>query len=197
MKNLSKSAKLSLLYSLLFILIASVAYASGGGEGGHEGGSQLFNFIWKTVDFIVLVGLLYWLLAAKIKEFFVGRRQNIKESLEKSVQQKAEAEKKYREYSEKLDKASAEIDGIFEMIKAQGVTEKKNIIEDAEKVAKKMKEDAQTRIEQELKKASDQLRAEAVHLSVKVAEEILKKNITAQDHEIMVKEYMDKVVSKN
>jgi F-type H+-transporting ATPase subunit b len=137
------------------------------------------------------------MLAPKIKEFFSGRRQEIKESLETTAVQKAEAEKQYREYAEKIDKASLEIDGIFDMIKAQGVVEKQKIIEDAEKVAKKMKEDAQARLEQELKKASSQLRNEAVALSVQMAEEILKKNVTTQDHESMVKEYMDKVVTKN
>ena len=121
--------------------------------------NKWIDLVKKTFNFVVLIGLLYWLLAAKIKEFFSGRRAEIKENLEKSVEKKAEAEKKYREYSEKIDKASAEIDGIFEMIKAQGVTEKQKIIEDAEKTAKKMKEDAQARIEQELKKASDQLKA--------------------------------------
>lgn len=196
MKKLFKSAKRLSLYSLLFVFLTSVAYASTGGEGGHEG-NKWFEFAWKTLDFIVLVGFLYWLLAAKIKDFFVGRRKEIKESLDKSAQQKAEAEGKYREYSEKVDKASAEIDGIFEMIKAQGVTEKQKIIEDAEKVARKLKEDAQARIEQELKKASDQLRTEAVLLSSQMAEEILKKNITAQDNEAMVREYMDKVVNKH
>ena len=48
-----------------------------------------------------------------------------------------------------------------------------------------------------MKKASGQLRSEAVLLSVQMAEEILKKNITTQDHEAMVKEYMDKVVNKH
>ena len=115
--------------------------------------NKWFDLARKTFDFVVLVGFLYWLLAAKIKEFFTGRREEIKETLEKAVKKKAEAEKKYREYSEKIDKASVEIDGIFEMIKAQGVTEKQKIIEDAERTAKKMKEDAQARIEQELKKA--------------------------------------------
>ena len=64
-------------------------------------------------------------------------------------------------------------------------------------ISKKMKEDAQARLEQELKKASSQLRNEAVALSVQMAEEILKKNVSTQDHESMVKEYMDKVVTKN
>ena len=60
-----------------------------------------------------------------------------------------------------------------------------------------MKEDAQARIEQELQKASAQLRGEAVQLSVKMAEDILKRNITEKDHETMIKEYLDKVVTKN
>lgn len=195
MKKILKSLKQPFLFSILFLLSASIALASGGGESG--GSSKWTDFFWKTLDFVVLVVFLYWLLAAKIKQFFVGRRQEVKESLEKSAQQKAEAEAKYREYSEKIDKASAEIDGIFEMIKAQGVVEKQKIIEDAENMAKKIKEDAQMRTEQEFKKASDQLKAEAVQLSVQLAEEILKRNITAQDHEVIVKEYMEKVVNKN
>ena len=46
-----------------------------------------------------------------------------------------------------------------------------------EKAAKKMKEDAHARIEQELKGASDQLKAQVVQLSVQMAEEILKRSI--------------------
>ena len=198
MKKLFKSIWPILLISLTLVLLVVVnsVYASGGSEGGHEK-SQWFEFAWKTLDFVLLVGFLYWLLAEKIKIFFVGRRQEIKDSMENAAKEKTEAEKKYREYSEKIDKASHEIDGIIDMIKAQGVAEKQKIIEDADKVAQKMKEDAQARIEQEFNKASYQLRSEAVQLSVQMAEEILKKNITAQDHEVMVREYMDKVVNKN
>ena len=198
MKSSTRSIHFSLLLSLLFVLVSvCVAFASGGGEGGHDSSGQWKSFAFKTLNAVLIIGFLVWMLAPKIKEFFAGRRQEIKESLETTAVQKAEAEKQYREYAEKIDKASLEIDGIFDMIKAQGVVEKQKIIEDANKVAKKMKEDAQARLEQELKKASTQLRSEAVALSVQMAEEILKKNITTQDHETMVKEYMDKVVNKN
>jgi F-type H+-transporting ATPase subunit b len=188
--------KLFFFTLFIFLISISIAFAAAEGEGGHDS-KEWIDLGKKTFDFIVLVGLLYWLLAAQIKEFFSGRRVEIKKTLEESVEKKADAEKKYREYSEKLDKASVEIDGIFEMIKAQGITEKQKIIEDAEKAAKKMKEDAHTRIEQELKGASDQLKAQAVQLSVQMAEEILKRSITAQDHEAMVEEYMNKVVIRN
>ena len=198
MKNLFKSLWQILFITFMLALLVAVnsVYASGGSEGGYSK-SQWFEFAWKTLDFILLAGFLYWMLADKIKEFFVGRRKEIKDSMENAAKEKIEAEKKFREYSEKIDKASQEIDGIMEMIKAQGSAEKQKIIDDAGKVAQKMKEDAQARIEQEFNKASSQLRSEAVSLSVAMAEEILKKNITAQDHEVMVTEYMDKVVNKN
>lgn len=196
MKLSHRSIRFSLLLSLLIVLASvCLVFASGGGEGGES--SQWKGFAFKSLNAALIIGFLAWMLAPKIKEFFAGRRHDIKESLESTAVQKSDAEKQYREYAEKIDKASLEIDGIFEMIKAQGVVEKQKIIEDAGKVAQKMKEDAHARIEQELKKASGQLRSEAVALSVQMAEEILKKSITAKDHEVMVKEYMDKVVNKN
>ncbi|HUN54395.1 MAG TPA: F0F1 ATP synthase subunit B [Smithella sp.] len=189
---------ISSITAVLFILLVAAGFAfAAEAEGANKSMELLKGLGLKTFNFVVLVGFLYWLLAAKIKDFFSGRRVEIKESLEQAVERKAEAEKKYREYSEKLDKASLEIDGIFEMIKAQGVTEKQKIIEDAEKTAKKMKEDASARIEQEMKKATDQLKAQAVELSVQMAEEILKRSITKDDHKAMVEDYINKVVIKH
>ena len=189
---------ISSIIAVLFVLLVAVGFAfAAEAESGNKSMELLKGLGLKTFNFVVLVGFLYWLLAAKIKDFFSGRRVEIKESLEQAVERKAEAEKKYREYSEKLDKASLEIDGIFEMIKAQGITEKQKIIEDAEKTAKKMKEDASARIEQEMKKATDQLKAQAVELSVQMAEEILKRSITKDDHKAMVEDYINKVVIKH
>ena len=196
MKKLLSLPWRPLLFLVFMVLLSVSAVYASSSEGGHDS-KKWTDLAWKTFNFIVLVGFLYWLLAAKIKTFFVDRRKDIKESLENTSTQKNEAEKKYREYSEKIDKASLEIDGIFEMIKAQGIAEKQKIIEDAKKVAEKMKEDAKARIEQELQKASSLLRVEAVQLSVKMAEQILKRTITEKDHEAMVREYLEKVVTKN
>ena len=157
----------------------------------------MIDFAWRAANFIILIWFLYWVAAKKIKEFFFERRQNIKSGIEQAAMEKEEAEKKYKDYSAKLDKATEEINNIFEMIKAQGETEKAKIIEDAKKAAEKIKEDAQTRMEQELKAARNQLRTDAGQLSVEMAEELLKKNITSEHHEYMVNDYLDKVVKKH
>jgi F-type H+-transporting ATPase subunit b len=179
----------------IILLTALDVYASGG--GGESKGHDWANFAWRSMNFIVLAGFLYWLLAKKIKEFFAGRREDIKASLEQAQAAKEEAEQKYKEYTAKLEKATEEIAGISEMIKSQGLAEKERIISDAKKAAEKMKEDTQARVEQELKKAGNLLRAEAVKLSVEMAEELLKRNIRPEDHDVMVKDYLDKVVSKH
>ena len=187
----------ALMITVPMIFTAVAAYASGGG-GGHEGeGKNWLGFGWRMVNFIVMVWFLWWLLAQKLRDFFKGRREGIKTSLEEAAAAKAEAEKKFAEYSAKLDKATEEIENITEMIKAQGLAEKEKIVEDAKRTAEKMKEDTQARIEQEVKKARSDLRAEAVQLSVRIAEEIIRKNMTPKDHDNMVADYLDKVVIKH
>ncbi len=177
----------------LFMLTA--AYASGG-EGGHEGPSWL-DFTWRAVNFIILAGVLYWLMAKKVRDFFAGRREGIRTALAQTETDREEAKKKFREYDAKLSKATGEIDEITRMIRDQGLAEKERIIEDARKAAEKIKEDTQARMEQEFNKASRELRIEAVRLSTQMAGELLRKNINADDHEALVKDYIEKAVNKN
>lgn len=191
-----RNAHYMLLSILMIVANASLVYAAGG--GGEGSSREMFiDFAWRVANFVVLVGFLYWFLAKKIKEFFIERRQTIKTTIDEKIAEKEETEKKFKEYSAKLDKATEEISNIFELIKSQGTVEKEKIIEDAKKAAEKMKEDAQTRMEQEFNSARNQLRAEAAKLSVELAEELVKKNITQEHHEHMVKDYLDKVVKKH
>jgi F-type H+-transporting ATPase subunit b len=183
------------LVACIFRLTA--AYASGGGTTGAEEGPNWVNFFWRSVNFLVLAGVLYWFLAKKVKEFFTGRREGIKTALAEAVIARESAEKKFQEYSAKLDKATGEIEQIGEMIKSQGLSEKARIIEDARKAAEKMKEDTRLRMEQEFNKASQRLRIEAVRLSTQMAEELLRQHIRPTDHEAMVNDSIEKVVSKH
>lgn len=189
-----RAAALACLPLLAVTAVAATsAFASGGGGHGEAEGPNWLDFGWRIVNFLVILGFLWWMLAPKARAFFSGRRAGIKESLSEATKAKEEAEKKFAEYSAKIGKATEEIDGIIQMIKAQGAVEKEKIVADSRKAAEKIKEDTQARMEQEFKKARNDLRLEAVQLSVQMAEEILKRNITAEDHENIVRDYLDKV----
>jgi len=179
---------------LIFTLVPAFAYASGGGEA-HEGG--VGDLWWRILNFVILAAVIYKLSAKAIVNFFVGDRASIKNSLDEAVAAKEEAQKKLEEHSARLDKATTEIQGIADMITAQGLAEKEKIIEEAKRTAEKMKEDSEARVDQEFKRALHQLRKEAAELSVKMAGEILEKNIEAKDHENMVNDFLDRMVSRN
>ena len=193
--RLMRSLCALVLAILPFVFTSAMAYAAGGGEGDSR--AQWIDFGWRMLNFVILVGFLYWATAKKAREFFAGRRENIKTTLAEAIAEKEEAERKFNEYSVRLEKATEEMNSIIETIKAQGLVEKEKIIEDARKTAEKIKEDAKMRIEQEFKAAVSELRLEAVQLSVQMAEEVLKKNITPEHHQYMVKDYLDKVVKKH
>lgn len=166
-------------------------------HGEDHGKAKLIDFGWRFLNFVVLFVILYKLSAKAIRNFFAGGRESIKASLEEAVTAKEEAEKRLREHSDRLDKATAEIQEITDMIKAQGLAEKEKIIEEAKRAAEKMKEDSRAGMDQEFKGILNQLRTEATELSVKMAEEILKKNIKEKDHENMVNDFLDRMVSRN
>ena len=188
----------SFLSAVLFLLMTgAIVYASGGGEAEGHGTKKLIDFGWKSLNVIILAAILYKLTAKGIKGFFVGRRGTIKESLETALEQKEAAQKKFEEYSAKLEEAKGEIEDISQMIHAQGLAEKEKIIEDARRAAEKMKEDTKSRMDQEFKKMGNELRAEAAELSVQMAEAILKKSIKKNDHDGMVKDFIDGMVKRN
>lgn len=195
-----KITKLVLAFVALSPVLAitlgmSFGYASTGAEA--EGARDWTNFTWRAFNFVVLAGLFYWLLAEKIKIFFHGRQEEVKTVLADLSISREQAEKKYAEYSAKLEEATEEIQSMAETIRSQGLNEQERIIAAAQKMAEKMMEDAHKRMEQEMKMARQELRAEAAHLSLEMARHILQKNITATDHAAMVEDYIDKVVSKH
>jgi F-type H+-transporting ATPase subunit b len=179
-----------------FTIGVTLLHASTGG-GNPEEGKNWVGFGWRAFNFIVLAGLLYWLMAGKVKDFFGSRQNDVKTTLQGLAVAKEEAEKKFAEYNARLDKATEEIEAMAEMIRRQGLAEKERIIADAERAAEKMKDDARKRMDHEMKMARQDLRNEAVRLSVEMAQEILKQNITATDHAALVGDYIDKVVSKH
>jgi len=187
---------ITFLLTIGLTLGVTLLHASTGG-GNPEEGKNWIGFGWRAFNFFVLAGLLYWLMAAKVKTFFASRQDDVKTTLQGLECAKEEAGKKFAEYSARLDKATEEIQAMADLIRRQGLAEKERIIADAERAAEKMKDDAQKRMDHEMKMARNNLRNEAVYLSVQMAQELLKQHITATDHAAMVGDYIDKVVSKH
>ncbi len=176
----------------LCLAFAAVCFAAEGGHGG--GGAQFKDFLYRLLNFSILVGVMYYLTKKPLANFLANRKESIRRTLQELELKKAEAEKKYEEYQGKLAALDEETKKIIEEYIQEGEREKEKIIEAAKKQAQYIKEQAQFAIRQEVKVAKADLQKEIAEMTVKTAEEILKKNIKKKDHDRLIDEFRKKVV---
>lgn len=86
---------------IIFTLLMLSAYAMASGHGAEEASTDIIQ---RTVNFLIFAGILYYLLAEPLKNYFGGRSQKIaddhnqvKEKLAQSKAEKERAEAKVEE----------------------------------------------------------------------------------------------------
>lgn len=181
-----------LLSVLLLIILSSFVYASGG-EHQADSGVLLKDFLYRVLNFSIVVAILVYFLTKPLKKGLAGRREEIENALSEAKKAKEDAEAKFAEYDRKLAQATEEIAEISDAIRREGELEKQKIIANAKAMAKQIEQDAGKAAELEVAKARQVLQREAVQLAVGVAEELLKKNFTKDDDARLIDEYMQKV----
>jgi F-type H+-transporting ATPase subunit b len=179
--------------------LAALGFAQ---EAAHEGAhhvdsaAQMKDFAWRCLDFGALVVIAVWAIKkADLKGTLSARRSGIERTLKEAVEAKEAAEKKFQEYSVRLDQANQEIEQISLNMKREGEAEKERIIAEAKVAAERIKAQAESAAAQEVLKAKGELRAEAAKLAVELAEQKIVKNIAKGDQDKLVGDYISKVVT--
>ena len=180
-----------LLGAGLVTVMQGMAWAS---EGGEHHGLNWTDFAYRLVAFVFLVGILTKLLKGPITTFLASRKEEIKNLLAELEVKQAEAEKKSVVYREKLASLEQETKQIVDELIAEGEAERGKILEIARKQADYIREQAQVAVQQEIKAAREKLQEEVAEMSVAAAEEILRKNMQAEDQDRLVGDFIKRVV---
>jgi len=184
--------------SLCVIVLGLAAVGFAAEEGAHhvDSGAQMKDFMWRCLDFAALAAIAFWAIKkADVKGTLAARRTGIERTLKEAVEAKEQAEKKFKEYTERLDQANKEIEVISANMRREGEQEKERIIAEAQVAAARIKAQAESAAAQEVLKAKGELRAEAAKLAVEIAEQKIVKNIAKGDQDKLVGEYISKVVT--
>lgn len=185
---------LGILLSLGFsLLMVGLALASEAGHGGISD-AKITDFTWRTVNFLVFAAILIKLLAKPAKAFFGKRSQEIGQTLEDLEAKKAAAAQALKAAEARLAEVAKEREAIIKMYMAEGELEKSKILDKANVVAERIKEMASLTIQQETRKATQSLREEIADLSTRMAEDLIKEKATFADQQVLVEEYLKKVV---
>ena len=180
------------------LLSASAALAAGGGGGHHEphianvwGLGEKYADTpalgWLSITFAIFAFGLVRLAGPAIKKHLVTRADAIEHAMAEAKKAKDEAERRAKDAEAKLAALEGEVARMQSDFEAQGKLEAERIQKAAEEMAKKIGRDAEDTIAAETQRAREQLRAEASTLALQLAEERIKKLLSAADDQKLTK----------
>ncbi|MDR2385998.1 MAG: ATP synthase F0 subunit B [Deltaproteobacteria bacterium] len=175
----------------------ALASESSGQEGSETSGyspERWRDFLYRVINFIVYVALLYVLLRKPVKNYFSGRRENLARTLEYLETQSRNLDEQTEAMRRQLDQLSQERLGILGQYERDGVKERDKIIAEAQKTAQIIIQRAEAAMELEIKTARQKLTAEIGQLAQNLAQKELAEKITDSDRSRLVVEFVDKVV---
>ncbi len=152
---------------------------------------------WEVISFGILLFVLYKYAFPGILSVLEEREKKIKDSLDQAEQHRSEAERRLKEYEAKLNEAGKEAEGILAAAKerAQRLLDEneQRLIADAERI----KGDATREIEQERRKALQDIRTQTTELALMVAEKVVQRSLTDADQRRFADEALDALSKSN
>ena len=185
--------RLHKIIPLLAVLVMTLTTACLAAEGGEGGGRQIWDMVWRIVNFLILIAILWKLLADKIKSYFSDRRFEIAEMIDTADKARSDAEKQFALYNEKLQNVEKDIKEIKEAIMGELEGEKQRILDEGKVAADRIVAQAKWSAEQEVLKAKSALRNQVVDMAGDMAAGLVTNSMTPEDQKRLIEEYLDKV----
>ncbi|MDX9871691.1 MAG: F0F1 ATP synthase subunit B [Clostridia bacterium] len=151
------------------------------------------DLIWAIVNFLILVAILNKFLYKPILGMLDTRKQEIKNRLDEAEGARADAVQLKEEYAKEMQNARLEAQEII--VKATKLAEesKSGIVAEARQESEKVLKKAQEEIRLEKEKAKVELRNEVAALAVMAAGRVIEKTIKPEDHEQMIRQFVQEV----
>lgn len=144
--------------------------------------------LWKFVNLLIFAGALIYILVrkARLGDAFRARRESIKAELENARAERDAALAKLKEIEERLTGLNTEIATINEKSQREAAAERERIAQTTEAEIAKLSTQAQREIENASKSAKNELRRFTAEQSVRMAEELIKRNMRPEDDARMI-----------
>lgn len=153
-----------------------------------EAGSVWWNYpgleLWKFVNLgVFMAGVIYLhhRFGRPISQALRARGEGIKQELQRAQAEKEQALAKLAEVEAKIQRMDSEVASIREQAKLEAEAERERIKLATEAEMTKLKQQAQREIESAAKAAVQELREFAAQQSVALAEESIRRELSAED----------------
>jgi len=176
-----------------FLLIHAAALASGGGEPHESHGIPWGEIAKQAINFAILAGVLVYFLRKPVSSFLKERSELMRKSIEDAANARAEAARKLDAVEARMAKLSEEIAAMNAKMAAEAAAEAQALRDAVTAEIDRIRKQAEFSGEQEVKKAREELRKEASALCASAAEELVRKSLSPEDQDRLVKENIEKI----
>jgi F-type H+-transporting ATPase subunit b len=150
-------------------------------------------FIWTIVTFLVLLGLLAKFAWTPLLQALQSRQESIRKALDDAQRAQLALERLNAESAQVVTSARVEADAIISRSRADAERLREDIKHDARMEAATIVKNAERQIQLETARAVEQLRHEAVELSVMIASKLIGRNLTREDNERLIDEALNQI----
>ena len=188
MEKLQRSGFMLALLLALCVAAADVFAA----EAHHE--PRWGDFGWRVLNFVLFVGILWHFAGKRVRDFFTGRRQGIKDTLEGLEERRRDAKARLAGVEERIARLEEERRAILDESRAQAEAVRQSIIDDAQRQAAQIIDQARAAAEREGLSVLAQVRATLADEIVDAAEKILTEKLGPAEHDRLIANSLNKVV---
>jgi F-type H+-transporting ATPase subunit b len=164
----------------MFIALLTTIFAPAEGEAPPWWNIPSFE-LWRWVNLAIFVYLFYRILRRPVSEAMRARREGIRRDLIRAQEERNAALAKLEEVEQRLAKLDAEVASVRAQSEREGAEERERIRRATEEETRKLREQAQREIESAGKAARQELREFAAEQSVRLAEEMIRRDIKPED----------------
>ena len=145
-------------------------------------------YIWTILVFLILLALLGKFAWKPLLEALENRQQSIRKALDDARQAKQELENIHAESAKLLAQARSEAAEIVSRSRSDADKFREEMKDKARSEAAGLLRNAERQIELETTRAVQQIRQEAVDISVGIASKLLQRNVSKEDNERLIEE---------
>ncbi len=149
----------------------------------------ILSWITFLIALIILTKLCWRPLLDAVKD----REERIAGNIKSAEDAKTEAEEMLKKYDLQLQDAKQDVDRLLDEGRASSEKIKKEILEKAQQEADAARNKANKEIELARDSALEQIRTEAIDLSISVASRILERSLDDEDHRKLARDILEKV----
>jgi len=153
-------------------------------------------FIWTLITFLVLLALLTKFAWGPLLRALESRQDLIRKSLDDAQRAKEELERLNQESVQILRTARVEAEGVVSRSRGDAERLREEMKQKAKSEADAIVRGAERQIQLETDRALQQIRHEAVELSVQIASKIIQRQLSKEDNERLIDEALKQVETR-